>query len=175
MSDKQQMLTSLHLEFKRWEALLASLSEAQITAPQLAANWSVKDVIAHLWAWQQRSIARLEAGLHDREPDYPHWPAEFDPEVEGEPDQLNAWLYKTNRDKSWPQVYEEWQTGFRRFLALGEALPEQDLVLSARYEWMEGYPLLSTLQASSEHYTEHREWLVPQLQQAISAQRGSNQ
>jgi ATP-dependent RNA helicase SUPV3L1/SUV3 len=42
--------------------LLASLSESQITTPNLPANLSVKDVVAHLWAWQQLSIARLEAG-----------------------------------------------------------------------------------------------------------------
>jgi hypothetical protein len=39
------------------------MSEEYITAPQLSSNMSVKDVIAHLRAWQQRSIARLEAAL----------------------------------------------------------------------------------------------------------------
>ena len=63
MNDKQRVLTMLREEFKSWEQLLASLSEEQITAPQLPANWSIKDVIAHLRAWQQRSIARLEAAL----------------------------------------------------------------------------------------------------------------
>jgi len=75
MSEKQQILAALREEFERWEALLAGLSEAQITAPQLDDGWSIKDVIAHLRAWQQRSIARVEAALSDREPDYPDWPA----------------------------------------------------------------------------------------------------
>lgn len=47
MNDKQGILLALREEFNRWEALLASLSEAQITAPQLADNWSIKDVITH--------------------------------------------------------------------------------------------------------------------------------
>jgi hypothetical protein len=159
MNNKQAILTNLREEFSRWEAILAGMSETEITHPRLAANWSVKDVIAHLWAWQQRSIARLEAGLYHREPEYPQWPAEFDPEVEGEPDQLNAWLYQTNQDKPWSQVYQEWRAGFLHFLALGEKIPESDLLDPARYEWMEGQPLFSTLRASHEHYAEHRGWL----------------
>ena len=50
--------------FDRWELLLASLSEKQLTDSNLPSNLSVKDVIAHLWAWQQLSVARAEAALH---------------------------------------------------------------------------------------------------------------
>ena len=70
----------LNEEFNRWEHLLAGMSEEQITAPQLPANLSIKDVIAHLRAWQQRSIARLEAALLDREPEFPRWPEELVPD-----------------------------------------------------------------------------------------------
>ena len=51
MNDKTQMLAALRQEFDRWEALLAGLSEAQITAPDLPSGLSIKDVIAHLRAW----------------------------------------------------------------------------------------------------------------------------
>src|SRR5690606_535345 len=98
---------ALKEQFDRWEEVLASMSDEQITAPHLPSSWSIKDVIAHLWAWQQRSIARVEAALHDREPEFPKWPAEFDPELEGEPDQLNAWIYETHREKSWASVHRD--------------------------------------------------------------------
>ena len=65
MSEKQRVLTALREEFKRWEELLASLSEAQITAPEFADDWSIKDVVAHLRAWQQRSVGVPKVG---REP-----------------------------------------------------------------------------------------------------------
>jgi hypothetical protein len=172
MNNKQQILTTLQEEFNRWEALLASMSEEQITAPQLAANWSVKDVIAHLWAWQQRSIARLEAALYNRQPEFPQWPTEFDPEVEGEPDQLNAWLYQAYREKPWPRVYEDWREGCRRFLDLGEKISEKDLLAQGRYVWLEGEPLSSVLRASYEHYEEHRQWLFPRIQQGETLEIG---
>jgi hypothetical protein len=161
MNDKQQILTALREEFNRWEALLAGLSEEQITAPQLPENWSIKDVIAHLRAWQQRSIARLEAALHNREPEYPAWPAQFDPEAEDQPHDLNAWLYATYRDQPWPSVHRDWSAGFRRFLELGAAIPEIDLLDAGKYPWLEGYALFAVLEGSYEHHQEHAEYLEP--------------
>ena len=61
MNMKQHILTALKEQFNRWEELLASISEEQITAAHLPSNLSINDVIAHLRAWQQRSIARLKA------------------------------------------------------------------------------------------------------------------
>jgi len=143
--------------------LLASLTEEQITAPQLPDNWSIKDVIAHLRAWQQRSIARLEAALLSRAPEYPAWPAQFDPEEEGQPHDLNAWLYATYRDQPWSSVHRDWRAGFLRFLELGAAIPETDLLAEGRYPWLDGYALFAVLQGSYEHHREHAEYLEPLL------------
>jgi len=65
---KNHILAALREELDRWEKLLVSLSEEEITSPRFDFDWSIKDVIAHLWAWQQISNARLEGGLYDREP-----------------------------------------------------------------------------------------------------------
>ena len=82
MNDKAQIITALKEEFNRWEGLLAGISEDQITAPHLPSILSIKDVIAHLRAWQLVSIARLEAALINREPEFPKWLAGLDPEAE---------------------------------------------------------------------------------------------
>lgn len=68
MNMKGHILAALREQSERWEELLVSLSEEQITAPRFDLDWSIKDVVAHLWAWQQISIARMEAGAHDRAP-----------------------------------------------------------------------------------------------------------
>ena len=165
MDDKQQLLSALQEEMHRWEDILSSMDEERITAPQLASNWSIKDVISHLWGWQQRSIARLEAALHNSEPQFPEWPAEFDPEVEGEPDALNAWLYEASRQKSWSQVYQDWKDDFLRYLELGKEIPEADLIEPNKYTWLEGWPVAEVLRATCEHYEEHRDWLVAWLRE----------
>ena len=53
MSMKEHILTALREQFNRWEELLASMSDEQITAAHFDHNWSIKDVIVHLWACQQ--------------------------------------------------------------------------------------------------------------------------
>ena len=161
MDGKKQILEILREEFDRWEELLASLSEEQITAPQLPSNLSIKDVIAHLWAWQQRSIARMEAALHNREPEFPRWPERFVPDSEDDLEPINAWIYETYHEKPWASVYADWRAGFLRFLELGEAIPEKDLLDPGRYAWLEGQPLSLVLDSSYEHH--HEEHLEPLL------------
>ena len=165
MDDKGQILTRLQAEFSRWEELLGRLSEDQITIPFHPSSWSTKDVIAHLWAWQQRSIARLEAALHDSEPEFPNWPGDLDPEPAGEPHQVNAWIYETYREEPWSSVHGNWREGFLRLLELGEAVSEEDVTEPGRYAWLEGLPLSFILQASCDHHEEHRELLLGRLQQ----------
>ncbi len=164
MNDKTQIMATLREEFERWEELLAGLSEEQITTPLVPSEWSVKDEMAHLKTWQQRSIARLEAGRLDREPEFPQWLAGVDPEAD-DVDRLNAWIYNTNREKPWPEVHREWREGYLRFLELGQAIPEEDLLAAGRYAWMEGEPLSLILLSSHEHHAEHLETLLAWLRQ----------
>ncbi len=166
MNDKTQMLTMLREEFHRWEGLLTSISEEQITAPRLPSNLSIKDVVAHLRAWQQISVARLEAALHKRDPELPGWVSELGPDWEDDTDRTNAWIYQTNRDQPWSSVHRDWREGFLRFLELGQAIPEDDLVAPGRYAWLEGYQLSIVLQGSYEHHqVDHLEPLLAWLRE----------
>ncbi len=165
MNMKEHILTALREQFNRWEELLASMSDERITAPHLPSNWSIKDVIAHLRAWQQRSIARLEAALFNREPEFPKWLPELDPDSEGNTDQTNAWIYETYREQPWSKVHQNWREGFLRFLELGEGIPEKDLLDAGRYPWLEGHPLAFILLASYDHHQEHLEKLLAWLRE----------
>ena len=166
MNNKTQMLTLLKEEFNSWEALLTSLDEAQITTPQHPDEMSIKDTMAHLMTWQQLSIARLEAALHNRGLIMPAWPEDLDLEPEGEPHELNAWISASHQDESWATVYQAWRTGFLRFLELGEAIPEADLMEVDKYPWLEGYALLAVLEGSYEHHREHFETASAWLQES---------
>jgi len=166
MNDKQQILTTLREEFNRWEELLASLSEVQITAPHLPSNWSIKDVIAHLRAWQQVSIARLEAAQLNKEPVFPNWLSGLDPESEEDRDQFNARIYEIYHQQPWSRVHQDWRDGFLRFLKLGGKIPENDLLDTEKYPWLKGYSLFAVLQGSYEHHhDDHLEPLLAWLRQ----------
>jgi hypothetical protein len=163
MNMKEHILAALREQFDSWEELLAGMDEEQITAPHFDYEWSIKDVMAHLWAWQQISIARMEGSSQDREPEFPKWVAELGEDWEGNADQTNAKIYETNHEKPWSEIHQIWRDGFLLFLELGYKISERDLLDGSRYPWLKGYSLAFILIASYDHHQEHLEKLVDWL------------
>jgi hypothetical protein len=165
MPDKQHLLATLRAEFERWQALLAGLNEEQITTRALPAGLSIKDQIGHLHAWQQISIARLEAVVDEEEPTMPVWLGDLAPDAHENLERINTWIHVHYRDQAWPDVYGVWRWGFQRFLTLAAAIPEADLFDANRYTWLGGYAPADVLQGSYEHHVEHYEPLPGLLRQ----------
>lgn len=151
----------LNEQFLRWQSFLSSLSVEQILAPNRVEALSIKDVVAHLTAWQKISVARMQAALNGAEPDYADWP--YDPDTEEHIHELNAWLDASYRSKSWEDVHHEWLARFSEFLRLAALIPEADMVKAGKFAWLGGYPLAAVLDGSREHHEEHLE----DLQKAI--------
>jgi Mycothiol maleylpyruvate isomerase N-terminal domain len=172
MDSKQQTLDGLADIFNRWQLLLASLSEEQINSPLAPSGWTVKDIVAHLFSWQQASVARAEAALDDRVPIYPPWWAIFAPDPEEDVNRTNAWLYEANQDKPWSLVYADWNTQFVYYLELVGRIPEKDFLLAGRYSWMGEYALIDSSNGSLGHHQEHYEMLVAWLQDHSGHHRG---
>ena len=156
---KAQLLGALRDEFARWERLLGSLSVDQLVARDLPADLSIKDVVAHLWAWQGLSVARLEAAIDNRDPDYDLGPDGLDPDNEQHLDRINAWIHETNRARPWMEVYGNWRRRYLWLLELAESISEQALMQPARYPWLKDTPLSAVLRGSYEHH--HEEHYVP--------------
>jgi hypothetical protein len=156
-NNKAVLLKKLRAKREQWEALLAEFEEAQLVAPVLPDQRSIKDIIAHLTAWQRLTVARLEAGLKDETPAPPPWPQDLD--EEDEVDQINEWIYQTYRSRPLAETLQEWRQVFQRVLDVGEALSEQALTEPGRYSWIWGLPLSAILAGSYEHYDEHLTWL----------------
>lgn len=152
------MLASLRAVFDSWEELLSKTTEEELTVKRLPPDWSLKDVIAHLMAWQQISVARLYAALQDSEPEFPAWLGAADPFfAEEHADEFNAGIYEIYHSQSWPSVHRAWRKGFVRFLDLAESIPEEKMLDARLYPWLNGYALSVVLQGSCEHHEEHLE------------------
>ena len=65
MTLKSHILDALREQALRWEELLLNLSEVQITTHRFDLDWSIQDVVAHLWGWQQ-DLDRPPAGRRTR-------------------------------------------------------------------------------------------------------------
>ncbi len=164
MDMKGHILAALREQLDRWEGLLAGLSDEQITAPHFDDDWSIQDIIHHLWGWQQISIGRMQGGVLDREPEFPEWLANYPGEWDDDPDRTNAWIYQHWHSRPWTETHQAWRDGFLRLLELGEALAERDLLDGDRCSWLNGYSLAFILVASYDHHREHLEKLTRWLE-----------
>src|SRR5690349_11875776 len=111
MNMKDHILAALREQFEAWDELLANLSVAEINTPQFDLDWSIKDVMAHLWAWQQISLARMEAGSGNTNPAYPAWILSLGAGWEEDSNRVNALTHETSHDKPWPEIYQNWREG----------------------------------------------------------------
>ena len=117
--EKSELLNWLQEEYQQWEALLDQIGPTRMDQPGVNGDWSIKDLVAHLTGWQPRLIAGIQAAQH-REPEPPPpWPAHLQTE-----DEVNAWIYESNRKRSVREVLDESHQMFQQLIAVIEGLPD---------------------------------------------------
>lgn len=116
---KSELLKWLQEEDQQWEAFLDQIGPARMNQPGVAGHWSIKDIVAHLTVWQRRLTASLQATQRSEPEPPPPWPAHLQSE-----DEINAWIYESNRERSVREVLDESQQVFQQHIAVIEGLPE---------------------------------------------------
>lgn len=164
MNMKDHLLCALREQIASWESLLSGMSEAQLATPLETSPWTAKDLLAHVYAWQQRTIARFQAALADRPPVYPQWLPGVVPDTEDVNDRVNAWLYDTYHDFPWTELHALWLDSYHQLISLAESIPQPELLDSDRYPWMSGYALAHSLLATYDHHQEHYDMLAGWLE-----------
>ncbi len=164
MDMKEHILAAMREQVDRWEDLFSRLGEAQLIAPLFDKDWSVKDVVAHLWVWQQASLARIQAVAQDQELQFPDWVGDLPWDWEGEPDQTNGWIYQTYHGLAWADVHRLWKDGYLGLIAETAPIPERKLLDADRYPWLAGYSAALILLSSYDHHQEHLEQVASRLQ-----------
>lgn len=154
---KAQLISNLKDEQARWEALLDEIGEAHMTQPDVAGGWSIKDIVAHLTGWRRRSVARFQAVLHHTASFSPPWPPHLQTD-----DEINAWIYAANRDRSLADVLQDSRDAFQQLVDTLEAFPETELLDPQRFGLAEGeIPTGAAFFAHfhEEHEPDMRAWL----------------
>ncbi len=165
MNMKDHMLAALKEEFDAWEKFLASLSEEQVMTQLAPSHWTIKDVVAHMMAWQQRSRARLSAARDQREPESPEWVKELHADPDRDADATNAVIYAAYRALPWAEVRRQWREGFRQLIELAQPIPESELLTDSEYSWLKPFSLADILIGTYDHHREHLEKTTAWLEQ----------
>jgi hypothetical protein len=144
--DRAHILDDIRRDYVRLDALFGTLSEDQLTAPNVNGSWSVKDNIAHLSAWHRHLIANLQAVKEHREPP--------DPFPGMSTDEENEIIYQQNKDRSLTDVQAELHATYRDVVALVESMSNEEL--NRPLDWLDGQPVSASIAGNTYgHYQEH--------------------
>ena len=156
--DKLRLLDLIRTERAFLELTLALLSDDQMIAPDLDNGRSVKDILAHIAAWEQVCIGWLEAGRKGEEPPKPT-PGLSNDEV----DRFNEEIYTRNKDRSLADVQAEFKHSYEQIVQLTESLSEDELFDPERFPLLKNPAYLPVYYNTYGHYLEHaqeiRTWL----------------
>src|SRR5947199_10709715 len=94
---KAQLVNELKQENAAWQALLDAIGEANMTQPEVAGGWSIKDIVAHMTEWRRRTVKRFQMIRKPNVDLTPHWPKELQEEAHA--DKTKPWFYEANGDR----------------------------------------------------------------------------
>ena len=148
---KARLLKQMRGERAKLEALVGSIDEIQMEVTPAQGEWSIKDVLAHIAAWERHFRGWFEAEAQGQQPSWP-----VPPVTKEDIERFNLQVYAARR--GWPlaQVQVEFGAAFLALLAEAEAMPEADLLAPGRFAFAAGRPawLFFTL-ATLRHYPQH--------------------
>jgi hypothetical protein len=147
--DKEALLTTIQAGRDRLDAKLAQLPDAAMN-DRIDQEWTRKDVLAHLEAWERRVVDLLEA-LRGGGPM---------PE-RAETDELNARYHAESRDRSLEDVRSGERAAYARMQAAIRDAQDEELFDAGHFGWTEGEPFANWFRGNGdEHYEEHLEQLT---------------
>lgn len=151
--DKTTLLNTIQTDYAPLESLVASIPDAQLSAVPAEGEWSIKDIMAHVAAWEQICARWLAAWARGETLN----PSE---RIEGG---VNDRLYRENRDRSLAEVqalcHQAHQQLVQQVELLLHTFSEEDITAPRRFTWTQYWPGSSVLAViadnSYEHYQDH--------------------
>jgi hypothetical protein len=160
-TSKSQLLEQARMTYNALQGELAKLSATQMVEGGIIGEWSVKDVLAHLLAWQQMCLAWYREGKAGRTPVVPsekyNWrqiPA------------LNQAIYETHRDRPLETIRREFEASHQEVLDEIEQMTNEELFTPGVYAWTKSTILGSYFTSVT---CSHYEWARTGIRRGLKA------
>jgi len=142
---KTRLIQLLDLSRSLQQQLIADLDPVERDATGTWEQWSIKDELAHVIAWQLNALARMAALLHDEPvPDFNDYHT------------INRSIYDTNRDRTLADIAAEGDRAYTDFVALIQTSAEDDLTRPLRFSDKEASTLVAQIMGNGlEHPVVH--------------------
>lgn len=166
-ADKGRLVKALHAQRVLLEVILEQLTPEQMLSPGVDASLSamtVKDVIAHLTAWDKRGTAWIRAAARGEMPEMPE-PGKTWADL----DALNAQTYAESRERPLDDVLKAFAAAYPPLLEAAQAFPESEIARPITFfngTHMQTIPAGRLIAWRYRHYREHgeqiRQWIKRQ-------------
>lgn len=162
--NKTKMLEKIQVERELLKTTLAQMSEEQITETPVQTKWTVKDILAHITAWERQLLNWLRTAAQGEPPEI--MPEGYD--TWDDFDRLNEQIYIENRDRSLADIRADFDRIYQQLLAELQALPD-DPHDDQWSVWRDGKPPWALIAGNTyDHYREHlkpiQAWLSKRTQ-----------
>ncbi len=167
--DKAMILSKIQSKHADMQSLLASLDERQMTQQGVYGELSVKDVLAHIVAWERMMLVWLATSLHGEKPvrfapGYTFEESDTEETVTEVMDKLNDRIYRENKDRPLSEVMADFRAAHQEVVKAIQGVTESDLTDQNRFPWRNGQPFWPSVAGNTYgHYAEHidliRAWL----------------
>jgi len=147
---KTELLRAIRAERKKLEAALIGVSDADmVRSPRLGA-WSIKDILAHVSAWDDTFVGWYEAGLKGGKVDKPNF------SQAGVLSEVNRGIYETNKNRSLEDVLSGFKSSYERILKVVTSIPEEDIFARGKFAWTGTGKLVTYITSNTTlHYPGH--------------------
>jgi uncharacterized protein (TIGR03083 family) len=161
---KADLLSESEKERAALDQFLSTLTPDQMTEPGALGEWSVKDVLAHLYAWEQMVLGWLAA---TRRGETPHVPAEG--YKWNQLPAFNEEIRQEHNDRALEEVLGLYKKSYRQMMDTIRGLPEETLFTPGLYPWMNKNTLAAYFTSST---SSHYRWARKELRKTFRARKG---
>ncbi|HEX7973077.1 MAG TPA: ClbS/DfsB family four-helix bundle protein [Anaerolineales bacterium] len=134
--NKDEIMDALEDEREKFLDAIDGLPDEALQEAGVVGDWSIKDVMAHLIAWETELIKLLWQAQQGQKPTSAHFGSTS-------MDDLNAAFYQETRDRPLDRVMADFQAVRKQTSRRVDAFSDADLNNPQRYPWLDGRPLWS--------------------------------
>ena len=162
-TSKTELLERMWAGREEWDALIAQIPDSVRTEPALAGGWSVKDLIAHVAAYENWTAAQIRAANEGRAPTNRelYGTEEMPDDSEGwDLDRQNAMIYAQYKETPLAEVMMFSSHSFADLVAAVEAVADEDFARTGAQAWTDDTTLLEVIPGQCyAHYEHHADEL----------------
>ncbi len=131
MPEKTQVLHLLQINYGEIERFIATMSPEERAASGTADRWNGRDILAHIFHWQQHNAEKLAAVRTGQEP----------PKDVEEIDAANAWAFEQHAHQTWDELTDFIAQARQMFLHEVDQLSQEELDSTTYAPWSQGRPV----------------------------------